>query len=258
MKSRRSHPVGSGPCGVGFTLIELLVVMAVLSILLALMLPALHKARALSHRIVCASQLRQIALAWHAYLGDHNRQFYQAVNANHYFGGWRGITGGAVSRPLNRYVGLPTRVNVQSGAKLFRCPADQGDDYGSATYLYYGNSYQTNLLLIGPDSLPTHPGLPEPIRELNRQINPHLKNLKAEAVCEPSRLLLVGDNNWVTQWDRLMPGAGRTWHDIPGRYNLAFFDGHITLIEIHKGIYLDDDYRILPFQELNGLAGGIP
>ncbi len=253
MKRRCSHPVG-GPAG-GFTLTELLVVIAVFSLLLAVTLPALHRVRILGYRTSCASLLQQIALAWHAYLADNNQQFYQAMDAYHDFGGWRGIAGGAVSRPLNRYIGLPQEVKEPSGAKPFRCPADEGDDdYGPVAYLYYGNSYQTNLMLIGPDSLPTDQWVPEPIRGLYSEINEHLQNLKADAVCDHSRLLLVGDNNWVTQWDPLKP-AGRPWHDIQSRYNLAFFDGHVALIEIHKGIYLDDNYRVQPFRGLDDLTG---
>ena len=255
MRQTRSHPVHFRPPTAGFTLIELLVVMAIISILLSVSLPVLHNVRVVAHQASCAGQLRQIAMAWHTYLSDSNQQFYQAVNANHYFGGWKGIAGGAVFRPLNKYMGLPTEPNTQSDAKLFRCPADRGDtDYGPAAYLYFGNSYQTNLMLIGPDSLPAHRGLPESIRTLNGAINEHLKNLKADAICEPSRLLLVGDHNWITQWDPLIRVSGRTWHGAKDRYSMAFFDGRVALTEIHKGIYLESDYRVQPFKELDSLT----
>lgn len=255
MRGKRSNPGGSCRPAAGFTLIELLVVIAMISILLAIMVPVVQKARALAHRARCANQLRQVAMAWHTYLADSDQQFYQGVNANHYFGGWKGIAGGAGRRPLNRYIGLPTEPNSQTETELFRCPADKGDvDYGPVAYLYYGNSYQTNLMLIGPDSLPTHKGIPEPVRALNCEINERLMNLKANAISDPSRLLLVGDNNWLTQWDPLIPDPGRAWHGVDDRYNMAFFDGHIAFIEIHKGIYRDSDYRIQPFKELDGFT----
>ncbi len=247
------HPVGSCSCRGGFTLIELLVVIAVISVLLAISLAALHKTRTLARRARCASQVRQIAMAWHTYLGDSDQRFYHATNANHDFGGWRGASGGAVSRPLNRYVGLPTEPNTWTEARLFRCPADQGDGgYGPVAYLHYGNSYQANMILIGPPSLPT--GMPNPIKGLNRKINEHRRNLRADAICDPTRLLLVGDNNWLTHWDALFSNPVRAWHGVDNRFNMAFFDGHVGFIEIHKGVYLDDDYRVQPFEALDDLT----
>jgi type II secretory pathway pseudopilin PulG len=45
-----------------FTIIELMIVAAVISILLSLLIPSLSRARAVSARTVCSSNLRQVGI----------------------------------------------------------------------------------------------------------------------------------------------------------------------------------------------------
>jgi len=54
----------------GFTLIELLVVIAIISLLMAILVPVLHKAREQGKDIVCRNNLRQIGLGANFYAED--------------------------------------------------------------------------------------------------------------------------------------------------------------------------------------------
>jgi prepilin-type N-terminal cleavage/methylation domain-containing protein/prepilin-type processing-associated H-X9-DG protein len=56
----------------GFTLIELLVVIAIIAVLMAILMPALNRAREQGMRSTCLSNLKQLTLAWIMYADEHD------------------------------------------------------------------------------------------------------------------------------------------------------------------------------------------
>jgi prepilin-type N-terminal cleavage/methylation domain-containing protein len=251
----------------GFTLIELLVVIAVIAVLLAILLPALRKARTLTKRVACQSNLKQIAVASNMYLDDNDGRFYQARNGNLSYGGWKGMQGGYLHRPLNNYfnlpVDLPDDFDIENDAKIFCCPGDVGGVPGYAVlekaYHYIGTSYQTNCMLIGPDQMLIGN---DKFADLHVEVNKRLKKLNISRVNHHSRLLLVGDFGWYNQCKPLpLPPHPDVdlkelaeWHGRVDCHNMAFLDSHVKFLNIRKGIYVADEYSMVPFEELLGMA----
>jgi len=240
----------------GFTLIELLVVVAML---LATLVASLRATREMAKRVACQSNLRQIARAWNMYLDGNDGFFYQGVNANLNYGGWKGVVNWS-PRVLNAYLGLPAELEIADRAEVFCCPADRGGVPGAVmrqkAYTYLGTSYQTNIFLVGQDRCGA---FSEKTQELDAEISARLANLNYSRVSRPSSLLLIGDYGWVNQW-LPYPALSKElkqlaeWHGRADAHAMVFLDEHVEFLEIRKGLYLTDQYTVLPFEELYDLA----
>ena len=66
----------------GFTLVELLVVIAIIALLMAVLLPALNRAREQGKRVVCLSNLRQLTVAWMNYAESNNDKLVNGAPQN--------------------------------------------------------------------------------------------------------------------------------------------------------------------------------
>lgn len=262
MKQKGTTYVDSDTDNKAFTLIELLVVLAVISFLLAILLPAVQKARSLTYRVICKNNLKQIAMAWDMYLDDHDGKFYRLMeNADILYGGWQGTDHPDQLRVLNEYLEIDPLPTSPKDAEIFKCPGDKGNTVPVRFYQEVGTSYRTNILLIGQDHIGE---LPE--GELRTEINKRIKGLTRQTVDNHSRVLLIGDFGWVYQWLPEYPEGpyfhekkhtlGQMDPDIPKYYNLAFLDGHVKFLNVQKGVFITDEYTPLFDEELYKYAYG--
>ncbi len=85
----------------GFTLIELLVVIAIIAVLMAILFPALNRAREQGKRTMCMGNLKQLSLCWIMYADDNNDRIVSgnAGSSNAWLGS--AVSGGYASGSLS-------------------------------------------------------------------------------------------------------------------------------------------------------------
>lgn len=127
---RRERSQGPG----GFTILELLVSMGVISILAALVLPAVSSAREAARKVQCVNQLKQIGVALHSYHDQHGALppglQWESLHQSAY--GWgvpllSFLDQSAVYRQTHRDRLLSDSSNAQSrqmALPIFLCPSD--------------------------------------------------------------------------------------------------------------------------------------
>lgn|GEM_PF-2045827 len=249
---RTHHTPGPQQSGRGaFTLIELLVVLSIVSLLLAILLPALQQARAAAYATQCLVNLRQIAMGIEIYANDNGG--YHPPRYNNYTSGFPDVimatlqltpfshassynapggheakryyynNGGAVIADFHE---LPASVQQQT---IFHCPGALLSSQGPVEV--YTGSYASNQALTGSRSGPFFgrqlynsdytSGVPEPAKTLSVVCSGGASIAdNREIYIQTSAGYPVG---WVGQ--RRRDGA---YMKHLGATNAAFLDGHVA------------------------------
>jgi prepilin-type N-terminal cleavage/methylation domain-containing protein/prepilin-type processing-associated H-X9-DG protein len=111
----------NGSAREGFTLIELPVVIAILAILMAILMPTLHRAREQGQRTSCLSNLKQLTLGWILYADDNDDKVVHANTGLAYaWVHWRGRGVSEAEQLEGIREGMLYRYCPE--VQLYRCP----------------------------------------------------------------------------------------------------------------------------------------
>ncbi len=239
----------------GFTLVELLVVVAIIALLLAVLLPGLSGARAQARAVVCASNIRQLAIANTAYTADNEGRFCPGaagirVRNLHR---WHGIRA-SKSQPFDPLRG-PLVGYVSGQVAVRACPGFRRKVTGRTGAFESGcGGYGYNQAYVGRVMRPRRNG--------SWEILTDLYGVMSERVTRPAQTLMFADTAFASIADGVIEYSFAEPRFHPqyihfnarmdpsihfrhsGRSNTAWCDGHVDnrsrTYTWKSGVYVGD------------------
>jgi len=216
-----------------FTLVELLVVIAIISILAALLLPALQKARRMALMASCTSAIKQIALALEFYRQDEDDYLpperyptppYPAPNGSTATLGWTGVLSAKGYLPWPW--GLRSSVHTDLGLTfepmgVFACPA--APPAAKALWTHHTLNYHWSHTYDSPGAI-VFPQAETCVARLSSCRRPAATLMLADAANDAYLSFLVDmpgasgykgayPDYWRIRWDRHPSGTTLGWID---------------------------------------------
>ena len=130
----------------GFTLVELLTVIGLIALLVSLFMPVLGKVRAAANSAGCASNLRQVGVAWTMYVAENHGRFpdFASLSSATPDVAWRSY-----------WPGIAERAGVKDDALLCpaaREPSDRPHGYGTVSDAWTGRPLTNSSTLRMSDT----------------------------------------------------------------------------------------------------------
>ncbi|MEO0475499.1 MAG: type II secretion system protein [Planctomycetota bacterium] len=217
-----------------FTLIELLVVISIIALLVAILLPALGRARQSAIDTQCLAQIKQLNLGWHTYPADNQGRLMSSETTNYQY---QGSEVKRLGKLGDRWIYTPGSGNspesIRRGAlyeymnddlNVYMCPSDDTErEYNRPKHW----SYTINLLLAGhnPGWAGWYP---------DRYETEDFAFTMAQ-ITKPSEVITVGEeydkSKGFNDGSWMIPSEGDRWMDYPIDYHpkgttVSFADGH--------------------------------
>jgi len=221
-----------------FTLVELLVVIAVVVLLLALLAPALDKARAAGRTTVCLANQRQIGLAVQQYRVDYRQALVPAQVYNAQTQDDPEVV--TWYRLISGYLGEPTQTHLNLPDVLDACP-----EYRGTPLNFWAekepNQGGRNMTKTGV-ALTAHPTRPSGIWDWNRDLTGFgwaKRYYKFHEITYPQSRVMLGDGNEL--WIFTQPGPTSGPVNSVSEYRDGFT--YVTFPASHSANLSNEDYN---------------